>query len=154
MRRLGIGSQVPYLTDGTNKYGSETMKSFMIILLTLVVSTAQADERFWCLDQASSGYILDPRREVGNDKSKPQNFFGTHTAMRLSGKNVYLNFQGLGEKEFSCTTDDTVMQCTEDRRFFVFDTKTGNFNFADLRGNMKGSIESLVLRFGVCQPSK
>jgi hypothetical protein len=130
------------------------MKALAIILLTLIVSAAHADVRFWCLDQASSGYILDPRRAVGNDKSKPQAFMLTHTAMRLSGQNVYLNFQGLGEKEFACTTDDGVMQCTGDRRFFVFDTKTGNFNLADLRGNMGGSIESLVLRFGVCQASK
>jgi hypothetical protein len=129
------------------------MKTLAIALLTFVVNAAHADERFWCLEQASSGYILDPRREVGKDKSSPQVFILTHTAMRVSGMAVFLNFQELGEKEFTCTIADGVMRCTADRRFFVFDTKTGNFNLADLRGNMNGSIESLVLRFGVCRPS-
>jgi hypothetical protein len=129
------------------------MKALAVVLLVCVVNTAQADERFWCLDQASSGYILDPGREVGKDKSAPQAFMRTHTAMRLSGTRVYLNFQGLGEKEFMCTTADGVMQCTGDWRFFVFDTKARNFNMAELRGNMNGSTESLVLRFGVCQPA-
>jgi hypothetical protein len=129
------------------------MKTLAIVLLVFVVSAAQADERFRCLDQASSGYILDPNREVGKDKSAPQAFMLTHTAMRLSGTTVYLNFQGLGEKEFTCTAADGVMQCNGDLRFFVFDTKTRNFNLADLRGNMNGSVASLVLRFGVCQPS-
>jgi len=129
------------------------MRTLAIVVTLFVVSAAQADERFWCQDQASAGYILDPGREVGKDKSAPVAFMRTHTAMRLSGSTVYLNFSGLGEKEFTCTTADGVMQCAGDLRFFVFDTKTRNFNLADLRGNMNGRADALVLRFGVCRQS-
>ena len=58
MRRIGMGSLKSYLSHATNQYGFDKMRSLIIILLTLGVSAAQADERFWCLDQASSGYTF------------------------------------------------------------------------------------------------
>lgn len=124
------------------------------IMLLMMLGNASANERFWCLDEASSGYIMDPRRPVGADKSKPQAFIGTHTSMRLSGDRVFLNFQGLGEKEHACSTvKDDVIQCVGTLTFFVFDKSSHRFNLAQLSGNVGGSTDSLVLRFGTCKVS-
>jgi hypothetical protein len=96
---------------------------------------------------------MDPRRPLGLDKSKPQAFIGTHTALRLSEQKAYLNFQGLGEKEFACSVvKDEILQCVGQLALFVFDQKTGKFNLAQLGGHVGDSTESLVVRFGVCQP--
>jgi hypothetical protein len=104
------------------------------LLLLSAIASAQADERFWRLE-GSSGYGFDPGRAVFDDKSKPQNFMLTHTALRLTERNAYLNFQSLGEKEFACSpVHDDVIQCVGALRFFVFDKKLHRFNLAELGG--------------------
>jgi len=89
------------------------MKTAVVIVAFLLsIVPGHADERFWCLDEGSAGYEFDPKRSSFDDKSKPQNFMRTHTALRLTEQNAYLNFQGLGEKEFSCSAvHDDVIQC-------------------------------------------
>jgi hypothetical protein len=82
------------------------------VIFFSIVASAHADQRFWCQDEASSRYIMDSRRQVGDDKSMPQSFMLTHTAVRLTEQKAYLNFQGLGEKEFQCSLAyDDVIQC-------------------------------------------
>jgi hypothetical protein len=82
----------------------------VIVALLLSIVPTHADQHFWCLDEGSAGYGFDPKRPVFDDKSKPQNFMRTRTALRLTEQNAYLNFQGLGEKEFSCSAvhDDII----------------------------------------------
>lgn len=65
---------------------------------------------------------MDPGRQAGKDKSKPHAFIPTRAAMRLDGAKVYLNFQGLGEKEFTCSdVQGEISQCVEIDRWFVFE---------------------------------
>ena len=124
----------------------------MAALLSFVSTAAFADQLFWCPDEASSGYIMDPRRAVGDDKSKPQSFIRSRVAVRLSEQKAFLNFQGLGETEFSCSAArEDVIQCVGPLRLFVFDQKLHRFNLAQLDGHVAGSIDSLVLRFGECK---
>jgi hypothetical protein len=125
---------------------------FLIVILMLSAGTAMADEKYWCLDEASGGYIMDPGREAGNDKSKPQDFIKTRTAVRIDGLNAYLNFQGLGEQKFSCSVvRDDIMQCLGPLSLFVFDKASGNFNLSQLGGHVGDSKESIVIRFGTCK---
>jgi hypothetical protein len=121
-------------------------------MLIYSVGAALADEKFWCLDEASGGYIMDPAREVGNDKSKPQDFVKTRTAVRIDGPNAYLNFQGLGEKPFSCSiVRNDIMQCVGQLSLFVFDKASGKFNLSQLDGHVDDSKGSIVVRFGTCK---
>jgi hypothetical protein len=124
----------------------------VFVILICSAGAALADEKYWCLDEASGGYIMDPVREVGNDKSKPQHFMKTRTAVRIDGLNAYLNFQGLGEKKFSCSrVRDDIMQCVGPFSLFVFDKASGKFNLSQLGGHVGDSKESIVLRFGTCK---
>jgi hypothetical protein len=130
------------------------MKTAVVIVAFLLsIGPSHADERFWCLDEGSAGYGFDPKRPVFDDKSKPQNFMRTHTALRLTEQNAYLNFQGLGEKEFSCSAvHDDVIQCIRPFQLFVFDKRLHRFNLAELGGYVADDPRSIVLRFGTCVP--
>jgi hypothetical protein len=119
------------------------MRSVIAVALMLVMtgSALANDERFWCLDAASGGYIMDPRRPVGLDKSKPQAFIPDRLALRLSGETAYINYQGLGEKQFICVTvKDQIIRCIGELDFFVFDRSSGKFNLARLSGHVVVSI--------------
>ncbi|WIW47064.1 hypothetical protein ML401_02780 [Bradyrhizobium sp. 62B] len=124
-----------------------------ILVLLLSIAPTRADERLWCLDEGSAGYGFDRNRAVFDDKSKPQAFMRDHTALRLTEQNAYLNFQGLGEKEFSCSAvNDDVIQCVRPFQLFVFDKKLYRFNLAELGGYVADDPRSIVLRFGTCVP--
>jgi hypothetical protein len=124
------------------------------VVLLSIISKAYADQHFWCLDEASSGYIMDSGRQVGDDKSKPQAFTRNRTAVRFREQKAFLNFQGLGEKEFQCSVaGDDVIQCVGLLKIFVFDKKLNRFVLAQLEGYVADSPASLVLSFGVCTPS-
>ncbi|HVR58667.1 MAG TPA: hypothetical protein VMT72_17795 [Pseudolabrys sp.] len=130
------------------------MKTAVVIVAFLLsIVPGHADERFWCLDEGSAGYEFDPKRSSFDDKSKPQNFMRTHTALRLTEQNVYLNFSGLGEKEFSCSAvHDDVIQCIRPFQLFVFDKRLHRFNLAQLGGYVADDPRAIVLRFGTCVP--
>jgi len=140
------------LLEDAKRIEMKIKRVFLLPMLICWAGTALADEKYWCLDEASSGYIMDPAREVGNDKSKPQDFTKTRTAVRVDGLNAYLNFQGLGEKKFSCSiVRDDIMWCVGELSLFVFDKASGKFNLSQLSGHVGDSKDSIVLRFGTCK---
>jgi hypothetical protein len=90
------------------------------------------------IDEASGGYIMDPAREVGNDKSKPQNFVKTRTAVRID--NACLNFQCLGERPFSCSiVRNDIMQVSVDCRTCLRQA-SGKVNLSQLDGPVGDGI--------------
>jgi hypothetical protein len=152
-RRRGMG-RGRFLSITTVSRAIAILGMVASVIFLSIVSRAHADQRFWCLDDASSGYIMDSGRQVGADKSKPQAFMRNHTAVRFSEQKAYLNFQGLGEKEFQCiVVHDDVIQCVGLLKLFVFDKKLNRFALAQLDGYVADSPASLVLSFGVCRPS-
>jgi hypothetical protein len=130
----------------------EIKRLLLLVSLLCPAGPALADAKFWCLDEASSGYIMDPGREVGNDKSKPQEFMKTKTAVRIDENKAYLNLQGLGETKFDCSTvRDNILQCIGELALFVFDKASAKFNLSQLAGHVGDSKESIVIRFGACK---
>jgi hypothetical protein len=121
----------------------------LVLFVCLSLGRANADDRFWCIDEASGGYCLN--NGVCADKSKPISFMRDRTAVRRSGDRFYLNLQGLGEKEYACTRVRTsIIQCVGELKMFAFDEQTNRFRFSDLDAFAEGTNESVFVRMGTC----
>jgi hypothetical protein len=117
----------------------------------LMVLPAAAQQVTWCTDEASGGYILDPNVPSGWDKSLPRAFFASRFSLIMDGDLARVNLQGLGEEALRCTqVPPSTLQCVGSFKILIVDTESKRFNLAQVKGDVGGSKEALVVRFGRC----
>jgi hypothetical protein len=116
------------------------------------IQPASSQQTLWCTDEASGGYIVDPDRPVGQDKSRPQAFIESRFPLTLDGMTAKINLQGLKEESLTCArASPSVLQCIGQFKILIFDNELKRFNLAQVEGYVANNRESLVIRLGQCR---